>query len=206
MPISLTLTSNLFTDSTDQNVMIRDDVPVYMLLAEVQREYRLQDSAYLLADFKTQRILSADQTLKQLGIGQGATLVFAVDNSKVNMAQGVQNISAPLRPLLRAEGGQVFAITQLPALIGRPNLQQQLKSEMLAVDLTPIDPRSTSSRPHARLSFDKGAGGYCIESLRASNPVYVNDAALQPGNLQVLRAGDRLRFGSVNMSFELSSA
>lgn|GEM_PF-1587778 len=204
MPINLTLTSNLFTDSTAQNVLIRDDVPVYMLLAEVQREYRLQDAAYLLQDFSTRRVLSADQTLQQLGIGQGATLVFAVDNSKVELTHGAQSISPSARPLLRTEHGQAFAIAQLPALIGRPNLQQQLKSEMLAVDLTPIDPRSTSSRPHARLSFDKVPSVYCIESLRASNPVYVNEVAVQPGTLQPLRAGDRLRFGAVTLFFELS--
>lgn len=195
MPIHLTLSSDLFPDGS-QEVLVRDDLTVAQLLAEIRREYTLADAPYRLRPRTTEQALDPARTLEQQGIGKGATLVFEYRQPRAD-APALASVAG--QAALQADNGQQFRLRHLPALIGRPS--STTTASMLAVDLTPLDPARTSSRPHARIT--RAGDAYAIESLRDDNPVYVNHAAVAVGVSQPLQHGDHLRFGSVSLRFVL---
>jgi hypothetical protein len=190
MPLRLIIASDLFTDNNRQEVIIREQLPVDSLLAEICREYELPSGNYVL-HLEGGQPLKTNQTLEQAGIRMGDVLFFGIG--------GGAN-----RATLTAENGQVFDLFKQSALIGRPNPQKQLLPEMVDVDLTPLDPEHTTSRPHAKITRNQGT--YYIESLNENNLVYVNNIAVPIGILQPLKPKDWLRFGKVKLQFNLSGS
>jgi hypothetical protein len=186
MPLRIVIHSELFTDKPDQEVVIRDQLPVDSLIHEICREYNLSGRHYRL-ELTDGRIPAAGQTLEQVGVKTGDTIHFRA-GQVVTSAQ------------LIAENGRPFALKKQAVLIGRPNPKKQLQAAMLDIDLTSLDPDHSSSRPHARITQAKG--GYYVESLNENNLAYVNNVGVPAGVLQPLKSGDWLRFGKVKMQFK----
>ena len=67
------------------------------------------------------------------------------------------------------------------------------------IDLQPQEPedRIWSSRQHAAIVCDEGS--ITIEDLNSSNGTYVNRNIVRPGAKQVLRAGDIVQIGEVQL-------
>lgn len=194
--ITVTLRSTLFSDKPEQEIQVRPELTIARLITEIQREYRLSDSDYCLTLGDDLAPLPYEQTLQKLGIRTGAVLVFSTNNTL-----GAGKSMGASHACLRASTGQVFELRRQRALIGRPNIQAGMSSEMLDVDLSALDPDRTTSRPHARISYDEGQ--YYLESLRNENRAYVNEQAIEPGIRRRLVPGEWLRFGAVRMQFLL---
>jgi hypothetical protein len=187
MSMHITLISELFNDDSIQEVIVRDQLMVEDLIADIRREYGLPDEYYVLRLQDGERQLKTGFRLEDVGVKPGAKLTFGVE-------QPIPENSTKTAAL-KAEDGTIFPLLRQPALIGRPNPQKQITAGMLDVDMTALDIDKTTSRPHARIV--QSEAGYQLESLRDDNPAYVNDVAVPPEHPHLLKHGDQLRFGRV---------
>lgn len=186
MTLRLTISSELFTDRNDQEVLVRDHLTVNSLLADICREYGLPAGNHTLRLQGGQR-LKPDQTLEQSGVHAGDTLVFSVEPVELQAS------------LVTEENKQEFILDQATCEIGRPNPQRHVLPD---IDLTEFDFDRTVSRPHARVTLNQGT--YYVESLNENNLAYVNNIAVPVGVLQPLRSNDWLRLGKVRLQFVVS--
>ncbi|HEX3050794.1 MAG TPA: FHA domain-containing protein [Aggregatilineaceae bacterium] len=193
MPIRLTIVSDLFLDDPNQEVSVRDHLPIHTLIAETLREFRLPEGEYTLRDKATGRPLDSRQTLEEMGIQTGAVLLFGSEARPNGTPTG--------RAYLQAPSGETFTIRRQPALIGRPNPARGILSAMLDADLTALDTSKTTSRPHAQITEENGS--YFVTSVRADNPVYLNNAPVPTGQPRPLRGGDQIRCGKVILTFSM---
>ena len=103
--------------------------------------------------------------------------------------------------LLRAPSGETIALD--PArneyLIGRPDPASGSTPE---INLGPLDANRTLSRRHAKIVREGAA--YFLREESASNGTFVNGERLQPGVNVPVKAGDKLRFGMIEV--ELANA
>ncbi len=83
-------------------------------------------------------------------------------------------------------------------LIGRPDPTTNTAPD---VDLSPLDMARGLSRRHARVWL-AAEGATLREEPRVANGTWVNNRRLNPGESVVLKAGDRLRFGAVEVTFD----
>ena len=91
-----------------------------------------------------------------------------------------------------------FAIKDKYTVVGRVDPKRGLRPE---IDLTPIDPRMTVSRQHARIRFEKTF--FYIEDLKSRNKTRLGELTLMPLKAELLQHGDVLHFGSVRMVFKV---
>ncbi len=186
MTIRLTISSDLFADTErDQEVEVRDDLLIRRLLGEICREFELSAGQYVL---RTQAggLLSPSQSVEQAGIKNGDRLIFSI-------------APAGKRIFLLSEKNHIFDLTSQPALLGRPDTDKSLTADMLAVNLTNLDPERTVSRPHARITWV--AERFLVESVNENNLTYINEIPVQVGILQSIQHGDWLRLGKVKLQF-----
>lgn len=94
---------------------------------------------------------------------------------------------------------QRFAITQKSTIVGRMDPKRGVRPD---IDLTPLDATMTISRLHARIRFE----GTCfyLEDLKSRNKTRLGKVILTPLKAERLQHGDCLRFGSVDMRFEIA--
>ena len=64
-------------------------------------------------------------------------------------------------------------------------------------------PDKTVGRRHAYLRYQPQQGQYTVEDLNALNKTRLNGVILPPHEERTLKDGDILRFGSVEVRFEL---
>jgi len=91
-----------------------------------------------------------------------------------------------------------FAIKDKYTVVGRVDPKRGLRPE---IDLSPIDPRMTVSRQHARIRFEKTF--FYIEDLKSRNKTRLGELTLMPVRSELLHHGDVLHFGSVRMVFKV---
>jgi pSer/pThr/pTyr-binding forkhead associated (FHA) protein len=96
-----------------------------------------------------------------------------------------------------AANGDVVALDPMRTqfLIGRPDPATGAKPE---IDLGPFDVQRTLSRRHATLLRD-GAQYFVREDAATTNGTYLNGERLQTGVAMPVKAGDKLRFGSIEV-------
>jgi hypothetical protein len=96
-----------------------------------------------------------------------------------------------------AANGEVVALDPMRAqfLIGRPDPATGTKPE---IDLGPFDVQRTLSRRHATL-LREGAQYSVREDAATTNGTYLNGERLQTGVAMPVKAGDKLRFGSIEV-------
>lgn len=80
-------------------------------------------------------------------------------------------------------------------LIGRPDPATGARPE---IDLGPFDVQRTLSRRHATLLRD-GAQYFVREDAATTNGTYLNGERLQTGVAMPVKAGDKMRFGSIEV-------
>ncbi len=106
--------------------------------------------------------------------------------------------AAPVTLALRVTAAnQVVALdaTRTQFLIGRPDPATGTTPE---VDLGPFDVQRTLSRRHAMLLRD-GVQYSIREDAATTNGTYLNGERLQTGIAMPVKAGDKLRFGSIEV-------
>ncbi len=95
--------------------------------------------------------------------------------------------------------GQLLALDPIHSefLVGRPDPSTGVHPE---VDLGPFDQNRTLSRRHAKIL--KRDGAYFVrEDSGTTNGTYVNEERLQTGVEVMLKPGDKLRFGTIEVEF-----
>jgi pSer/pThr/pTyr-binding forkhead associated (FHA) protein len=91
------------------------------------------------------------------------------------------------RPILENEN---------PFTIGRRSISRNIFPHL---DLTYSDPNAYISRRHAQIVAN--GRGYSIEDLGSENGTFVNDMRLAPNHPHVLRNGDIVQIGKLQMQF-----
>lgn len=103
--------------------------------------------------------------------------------------------SGPLR-LVHAGSGQAFDLVGASEfLVGRPDPVTGINPE---INLGPLDLSRTLSRRHAKLVLADGAL-VLREDVGTTNGTFVNGVRVKTGEPVVLKAGDKLKFGSVEI-------
>lgn len=97
--------------------------------------------------------------------------------------------------LAHPDSGMRFPLAGDEAIIGRRDPVTGMRP---AVDLTPVDPERSSSRRHARV-YGKEGELYLVEEIGTTNGTYLNDVRVETGRPLRITAGDRLRFGLVEL-------
>src|SRR5688572_28096825 len=70
------------------------------------------------------------------------------------------------------------------------------------VDLTPVDTNRSVSRRHAKI-YRRGVKFFVGDEIGTMNPTFVNGRKVETGVPAEIRPGDALRFGVVEMKFEV---
>jgi serine/threonine-protein kinase len=99
--------------------------------------------------------------------------------------------------LVVLSNGRIFPLKGDQMLVGREDRKQQIFPQ---IDLTGIDADKTVGRQHAYLRHRQGT--YTVENFKALNKTRVNGTVLASGEKCVLKDGDILCFGSVEVRFE----
>ncbi|CAG1012242.1 MAG: FHA domain-containing protein [Anaerolinea sp.] len=108
-----------------------------------------------------------------------------------------------LNAALQIHGGdRVFKLRHTRALIGRADPGLGYPPETLDVDLTPVDPARTVSRPHALIVFAED--GFSIRDLYSQLGVKVNGATIPTNQGCPLKNGDLITIGEVELIFRIS--
>jgi hypothetical protein len=98
--------------------------------------------------------------------------------------------------LLHASSGQRFRLdARGEFLVGRPD---PVTGTIPEIDLGPLDLQRSLSRRHAKLLRD-GAGFCMREEVGTLNGSWVNNVRAKPGETMAFKAGDTLRFGTVEL-------
>jgi serine/threonine-protein kinase len=105
---------------------------------------------------------------------------------------------APQKParLLVISSGQVIPLTGELMVVGRHDPVLGIYPEINLPD-------KTVGRRHAYLRYQLQPGQYTVEDLNALNKTRLNGVILPPHEERTLKDGDILRFGSVEVRFEL---
>lgn len=99
--------------------------------------------------------------------------------------------------LVHAASGAEFGVrADLPELlIGRPDPVTGVTPE---INLGPLDAQRTLSRRHAKI-LNEGGLSFVREEVGVTNGTFINDERLKTGVSTPLKAGDRLRFGAIEV-------
>lgn len=109
---------------------------------------------------------------------------------------------APLRPRLVVLRGQKIN-TEYPVYEGR-NVIGRFADRPVDIDLVAQEPEGQiwSSRQHAAITLDQSL--LLVEDLNSLNGTWVNGARLHPGQQKVLRPGDVIQIGTVQLKLLVS--
>jgi len=98
--------------------------------------------------------------------------------------------------LIMTSNGQTFPLKGKLLLVGRKDPNQGIYPDILLTDTD-----KTVGRRHSYLRIQQDA--YTVEDLHSRNGTRLNGAILTPQEQYPLKDGDILRFGSVEVRFEL---
>lgn len=129
-------------------------------------------------------------------------LPVAQPDHRVAAPSGARGQPAPAGSgwsLYHAGAGQRFALAAgSESLIGRPDPVTGIYPQ---INLGPLDVSRSLSRRHAKISPKNGAWVLC-EEIGSTNGTFLNGIRLKTGESVALQAGDRIRFGSVEMELQ----
>ena len=168
-----------FGDVLSQNVEIAIRI-MRKLTARLRRaEQRAGDAHGALEDFRRKLAAKAEPP----------------PAAAVPQAAAPQAAPVPLR-LVHAGSGQSFELAgSTEFLVGRPDPVTGINPE---INLGPLDLARTLSRRHAKLLLANGAL-VLREDVGTTNGTFVNGVRINTGEPVVLKAGDKLKFGSVEI-------
>ena len=102
--------------------------------------------------------------------------------------------------LVHAQSGLRFPLNPGPeTTIGRKDPVAGIQPD---VDLTPVDSQRSVARRHARI-YRRGSKFFLGEEIGTMSATYLNGTRLETGVPAEMRAGDKLRFGAVELQFQV---
>jgi len=102
--------------------------------------------------------------------------------------------------LVHAQSGLRFPLNPGPeTTVGRKDPVTGIHPD---VDLTPVDSQRSVARRHAKI-YRRGSKFFLGEEIGARNDTYLNGTRLETGVPAEMRAGDKLRFGVVELQFQM---
>src|SRR5581483_4472214 len=106
------------------------------------------------------------------------------------------------QPKLTVMRGQKIGV-EFPIYAGE-NFIGRADEKPVDVDLEDQEPpdRVWTSRQHALIVFDDGAGTLTLEDLNSSNGTYVNRTRVYPGQPKPLTVGDVIQIGTVHLKLK----
>lgn len=134
----------------------------------------------------TGQIIRPGESLAAAGVVTGDVLVLRTEG--VDASLPTQFPAARGRgPVLAAQSGETFQVGH-KSIIGRPDSEQRVKVD---VDLSRLDSKRRSSRPHAMIYEE--AGQYFIQDQGSKLGTFVNGRLISAAEL--LTHGDVIQFG-----------
>lgn len=113
------------------------------------------------------------------------------------------NVQAPAEgpeKLIHPPSGMEFPLSTGPeTTIGRKDAVTGIYPD---IDLSPIDTQRSISRRHAKL-FRRGSKFFLGEEIGTMNSTFLNGTRLETGVPAEVKPGDELRFGVVNLKFQV---
>ncbi|HEX7676889.1 MAG TPA: FHA domain-containing protein [Thermoanaerobaculia bacterium] len=102
--------------------------------------------------------------------------------------------------LIHATSGMEFPLsTGQETTVGR---KEAITGIYPDVDLTPVDAQHSVSRRHARI-YRRGSTFFLAEEIGTMGATFVNGNGLETGVPLQIHSGDKLRFGMVELQFEV---
>jgi CRP-like cAMP-binding protein len=192
------LTARALTDCR----LIRLD---FATLVELIREKPLIGVQLLRRQVRRVRWLDGDRAAERaLASSEGESPSPAADPAVAPASDGAASMPAFHARHARfthKESGRAFAVPdEGEAIVGRIDRATGLAP---AIDFTELDRQRSLSRRHARI--ERASDGFQLrEEPGVGNGTFVNDRRVAAGQVVSLRDGDRVRFGMVEMLFQLS--
>jgi hypothetical protein len=203
--VIVTISSDLF-DDMNQEASLRGNISARTVIMEIQREFNLPEGNYALRIKGKSKPLDLDRTMEQLGIQTGAELQFTRERrsaAKAAAALGTSHrlLSGPKQAYLREDStGKLFELEWQPAIIGRPDANNPVSGEALAVNLSGFEESRSVSRQHASITERNGV--FFIESMAERNLAELNGSVLQIGERRSLQHGDKILIGKIALTFK----
>jgi len=130
-------------------------------------------------------------------------LGHAVDLEDSGLTDGPRAAPDPDARLVELSSGLVMPLAKdKETTVGRLDPVTGIHPD---VDLTPVDPKRSTSRRHARIRKDADGGYSVIEDVGTMNGTFVNGVRLDTGRPFPIKPGDTLVFGTVECRFEIDT-
>lgn len=155
---------------------------------------------YVLTIEGSNEPLDPDRDLRSAGVVDGDILRLRV----LTLPKELAATEAGKRfagPGFVSESGAVFPLRSQNCLVGRVDRAAGIAESVLGVDLSALDEVESPSvsRRHAQILYRQN--GYQLRDLTSTNGTWIAGRQLTPGDRAVLRHGDRVRFGEVQLIF-----
>ncbi len=214
IPVTVTIQFMRDGNKESRRVRLELDATVESAIQHLIRELGLlPDEAYQLV--RQRQNLSESDKLYEAGVQENDILqLVAFDSNATMMGKGASaNIlnrlgsKTNLEPLsikaalIALPSGNLFALRHTRAMIGRADPSVGYPADMLDADLTALDSERSVSRPHALIIYSGGA--FTIRDMYSQSGVMLNGQRIPVNTAHPLRNGDRLKFGDVEMRFQV---
>jgi hypothetical protein len=204
---------NIFDQA--QQVLVRRHLTVERLIADILREFALEldlNRKYILVaggrqldpetiigeaglESKQELILGYYEPVRAMTSTQEASAI-AIARAE-SSASSARAPSAPKAAMLReVESGTSFALRRTATTIGR----SAGDGVGVDIDLQGFSDGKSVSRAHARVVTEEGK--HYVEPLKEDRPVYVNSDEVTFGTRRLLKSGDIINLGRMNLAYE----
>lgn len=188
-----------FADVLRENVEIAIRIMRKMTARQRRSDQRAADAHAALDAFKKKLASKEKEARPEAPKAAPAPAPAPVPAAPAAAPVAAPAVVADAYRLRHAGSGQDFELTgHAEYLVGRPDPVTGINPE---INLGPLDAGRSLSRRHAKV-LSNADGFWVREEVGTANGTFVNDERLQPGTPVKLNPGDRLRFGSVEVTFE----
>lgn len=220
IPINVTVQYLREGSKTSARIRLSMDATVRQAIQQLIAELGLpteEDGQPLMFHLLLNRqMLISDDRLFEVGIQEGSIIQLVASDPHATTAGIPSNVlsrmggksgsNAPLTvaaSLVAKEGGQVFPLRRVRALIGRADTTLGYPPDSLDADLTALDPSRNVSRPHALIVYLDGQ--FTVRDLYSQHGVLLNGQAVGANAPEPIQDGDWLSFGGVELQFRVGS-
>jgi hypothetical protein len=220
IPVNVTIQFMRDSAKESQRIKLAMETPVRDAVRELVQEFDLptsEDGQTIQYHLLRQRqMLDTEVSLLNAGIQENDILQLVALDPRATLGQSISGAllsrlggrtgsePLPLQAALVHLNGDIFVrLRHTRALIGRADPAIGYPPESLDADLTTLDPDRTVSRPHAMIVYSEGE--FTVRDLYSPAGVFVNGMQISPSKTELIRNGDVLKFGSVQLRFRCAT-
>lgn len=155
---------------------------------------------YVLTIDGSSEPLDPDRDLRSAGVVDGDILRLRIRTLPKELA-ATETGKRFSGPGFVSETGAVFPLRSQNCLIGRVDRTAGIAASVLGIDLTALDEVESPSvsRRHAQILYRQNS--FQLQDLKSTNGTWIGSRRLTSGDRALLRHGDRVRFGDVQLIF-----